>query len=82
MTAGERGAAVAGYVAEYYSPQVGRVLCYGYGETEAQTRRNACAQFAGTSLSWQSHMRRNIKLRAVDADEASEICEMLTTPWF
>lgn len=71
----------AAYAAEYYSPSAGHVLCYGIGTTRQAAMASASQQFVGAPRYWQAYMRGNITLRPLSADEASEVAEMLATPW-
>lgn len=71
----------AGYVAEYDPGPAGGRLCYAYGETREAALVAGCRQFAGASAAMQAHMRERLYTRALTADEASEIIEMLETPW-
>jgi hypothetical protein len=70
---------IAGYAAEYSSCT--GMLCYGYGATKDAAWREVRSQIIGATGSMQRMILPRIKLRALSADEASEICEMLATPW-
>lgn len=70
--------APAGYAAEYRDGD--GILCFGYGETRAAATKAGVDQIAGAG-SMYSVMRRRIFVRALNADEASEVCELLATPW-
>lgn len=70
---------IAGWVAEY--PGSNGPLCYGFGATELDARIAAKRQFAGADARMVAHMTRRVTARPVGADEASEVLEMLDTPW-
>ena len=69
----------AAYAAEYDTPN--GTICYGMGDTIANARWDAKAQFMGALGFWW-RIRDSIRYRPLDADEASEVAEMLATPWF
>lgn len=69
----------AGYAAEYRSGE--SVLLYGYGDTANVALRDGLAQIAGAPGEMYSTMRRRIFVKALTAEEASDVCEMLATPW-
>jgi hypothetical protein len=71
--------APAGYVAEYRNGDT--VLPYGYGATHDAALIDGRKQVSGLDYPMQSIMRRRIYARALGADEASEVLEMLATPW-
>lgn len=70
---------IAGYVAEYASAD--GPLCYGFGETDFIARMRANYQIACACASMKAIIREWVTLRPVGPDEASEIMEMLDTPW-
>lgn len=70
---------IAGYAADYRTPE--QTLCYGFGETLAVAHMRANYQIAGATHAMQAIMRGRIAYRPVGPDEASEILEMLETPW-
>ena len=70
----------AGHVAEYHAGD-DRLLPYGYGATVAECLRDAERQFAGLGPRMRARMMAYVTTRPVGADEASEILEMLATPW-
>ena len=70
---------IAGWVAEF--PSRNGPLCYGYGATELGARRSGESQFCGAPAEMRNRMGRQLVIRPVDADTASEILEMLATPW-
>jgi hypothetical protein len=69
----------AGYAAEYSSHS--GMLCYGYGDTKDAAWREVRSQISGATGSMQRAILPRVKLRALSADEASEVCEMISTPW-
>lgn len=72
----------AGYVVEYQPPGAGHMLCYSFSETRAAAMAAARAQFMGDLTRWHRMNRMGrVRARDVGADEASEIVEMLETPW-
>lgn len=68
----------AGYAAEYRNNGVATL--YGYGETEADARNMALTQISGAGRMY-TMIRRRIFIVGLSADLASEVCEMLSTPW-
>lgn len=70
---------IAGYAAEYSSHS--GMLCYGYGDTKDAAWREVRSQIMGASGSMQRMILPRVKLRPLTEDEASEVCEMLATPW-
>lgn len=56
-------------------------LCYGFGETAMIAKMQANHQISGASASMKAIIRERITLRPVGPDEASEILEMMDTPW-
>ena len=76
---GRMGQEIAGYSAEYSSCT--GMLCYGFGETKDAAWREVRSQIMGATPSMQRMILPRVKLRALGADEASEVCEMLATPW-
>jgi len=75
VTEGGAMAIPAAYVVEYQGSA--GLLCCGIGETPAAAIAAARGQFIGALAYWR---RRDIVIRPVGADEASEIIEMLETP--
>ena len=70
----------AGYVAEYN--RLGEdPLCYGFGETKEAAFYAARSQVSGVDRSMQSRLMSRVSLHPVSAERASEILEMLATPW-
>lgn len=69
----------SGYAAEYASTD--GVLCYGFGATFAVAVMRANHQISGATAVMKAKLRERISYRAVGPDEASEIMEMLETPW-
>lgn len=70
---------IAGYVVDYAGSD--GPLCYGFGETEAIARMRLNYQVAGMGPQTRSRIKERVVYRPVGADEASEIMEMLDTPW-
>lgn len=70
---------IAGYVAE--APGLDGMLCYGFGETAAIARMKANHAFSDDPMPWRAIMRESVAIRPVGPEEASEILEMLETPW-
>ncbi len=70
---------IAGYAAEYQSS--GGVICYGYGETMQEAMASAAAQFAGVRGTSLAGIMSRVYPKGLTAEQASEVCEMLTTPW-
>lgn len=70
---------IAGFVAEYHGSD--QTLCYGFGETKAIARMRVNYQLSGASPLITIGIKERIIYRAVGPDEASEILEMLDTPW-
>ncbi|HXJ61956.1 MAG TPA: hypothetical protein VNU68_35410 [Verrucomicrobiae bacterium] len=70
---------IAGYAAEYASTD--GMFCMGFGETQAIAQMRANFQISGASAGMKALMRTRITYRPVGADEASEIMEMLDTPY-
>jgi hypothetical protein len=70
---------IAGYVAEYLG--LGGPNCYGFGETEAIARMRVNHLLSDMIAAKRAFIMGTITYRPVGPDEASEICEMLETPW-
>lgn len=72
-------AEIAGYAAEYQSS--GGIICYGYGDTRQDALTNAERQFAGVRGTSLHGIMSRVYTRGLTAEEASDVCEMLATPW-
>lgn len=70
---------IAGYAADYAGTD--GTLCYGFGETLPLLRMRVNGQIAGALPAARTRIWDRISIRPVGSDEASEICEMLDTPW-
>lgn len=70
---------IAGYAADYAGSD--GTLCFGFGESLAVLRMRVNGQISGALPSAKARMWERITVRPVSADEASEILEMLDTPW-
>jgi hypothetical protein len=70
---------IAGYAAEYDSGHAR--MCFGYAETPEGAMAVGRAQFAGASRTMQLHMAERVYARPLTAEQASEVMEMLATPW-
>lgn len=54
--------------------------CYAVGDTRQTAMAAAKAQWAGAMDIW-SRLQHRLYTRALNADEASEVAEMLAAPW-
>lgn len=70
---------IAGFVAEYTG--LGGPNCYSFGETEIIARMRANHLLSDMIYAKRAFIMATITYRPVGPDEASEICEMLDTPW-
>lgn len=76
----EAAADTAGYVAEYLG--LGGPNCYAFGETEAIARMRVNHHFSPVvDRGKREFLCRMVTYRPVGPDEASEVLEMLDTPW-
>lgn len=66
---------IAGYAAE----SGGKL--YGYGDSMLAARRAVQGQIAGAPPGVQQRILITMCYRALSADEASDVLEMLDTPW-
>lgn len=71
---------IAAYVAEYHS-EGDPVRPFGYGLTRDAAYADAMRQIAGADHAMRRHMIPRIRCRALTAEQASEIVEMMQTPW-
>ncbi len=56
-------------------------ICYGWGLTPADAFAAARHQWQGASASLRRHMEERMRAHPLSAEDASDVAEMLETPW-
>ena len=74
----------AAYVIEYHTARGvdgNPVYPYGYGESRLEAREMLLGQIAGCTGAMKRAILDRCHIRALPAEEASDIAEYLATPW-